>query len=46
MQMRAAHAGVRVCEVPLPYRRRIAGRSKVAGNLRGSLRAGTRIPAA
>ncbi len=45
MQMRAAHAGMRVREVPLPYRRRIAGQSKVAGNLRGSLRAGTRIAA-
>ena len=43
MQMRAAHAGLRVREVPLPYRRRIAGRSKVAGNWRGTLRAGRRI---
>ncbi len=43
MQMRAAHAGLRVREVPLPYRRRIAGKSKVAGNLRGTLRAATRI---
>ena len=43
MQMRAARAGLRVREVPLPYRRRIAGRSKVAGNLRGTLKAGSRI---
>ncbi len=43
MQMRAARLGLRVREVPLPYRRRIAGQSKVAGNLRGTLRAGTRI---
>ena len=43
MQMRAAHAGLRIREVPLPYRRRIAGKSKVSGNLRGTLRAGTRI---
>jgi len=41
--MRAAHAGLRIREVPLPYRRRIAGKSKVSGNLRGTLRAGTRI---
>ena len=45
MQMRAARAGLRVREVPLPYRRRIAGQSKVAGTLRGSLRAGRRITA-
>ena len=43
MQVRAARAGLRVREVALPYRRRIAGHSKVAGNLRGTLRAGTRI---
>ncbi len=43
MQMRAPAAGLRVLEVPLPYRRRVAGRSKVAGNLRGTLRAGSRI---
>ena len=43
MQMRAAHAGLRVQEVPLPYRRRIAGKSKVSGNPRGTLRAGVRI---
>ncbi len=45
MQVRAARAGLRVQEVPLPYRRRIAGQSKVAGTLRGSLRAGARIMA-
>ena len=43
MQMRAASAGLRVREVPMPYRRRIAGESKVAGNFRGTLRAGSRI---
>ena len=43
MQMRAALTGLRVREIPVPYRNRIAGVSKVAGNLRGSLRAGTRI---
>lgn len=43
MQIRAASAGLRIQEIALPYRNRIAGRSKVAGNLRGSLRAGTRI---
>lgn len=43
MQMRAARARLRILELPVPYRRRIAGASKVAGNLRGTLRAGTRI---
>ncbi len=43
MQMRAAHARLRIREVALPYRRRVAGRSKVAGNLRGTLKAGRRI---
>ncbi len=43
MQMRAAAAGLRIREIPVAYRRRIAGESKVAGNLRGTLRAGSRI---
>ena len=45
MQMRAAGAGLRVLELPVDYRRRSGGRSKVAGSLRGSLRAGARIMA-
>ncbi len=45
MQMRAAHRALRILEVPMPYRRRAAGRSKVAGSLGGSLRAGARIAA-
>jgi glycosyltransferase involved in cell wall biosynthesis len=43
MQMRAARAGLRILEVPVPYRRRSAGRSKVAGSLSGSTRAAIRI---
>lgn len=43
MQMRAARAGLRILEVPMPYRCRAAGSSKVAGSLPGTLRAGTRI---
>jgi len=43
MQMRAAHAGLRILEVPLPYRRRLAGGSKVAGSLGGTVRAGRHI---
>jgi glycosyltransferase involved in cell wall biosynthesis len=43
MQMRAARAPLRVREVPVDYRCRIGGQSKVAGSLAGSLRAGARI---
>lgn len=43
MQMRAARAGLRILELPVPYRRRMGGTSKVAGSLGGTLRAGTRI---
>ncbi len=43
MQMRAARAGLRILEIPVPYRRRIGGASKVAGSLSGTLRAGGRI---
>ena len=43
MQMRAARAHLRVREVPVDYRRRIGGQSKVAGTLSGSLKAGARI---
>jgi glycosyltransferase involved in cell wall biosynthesis len=43
MQMKAARAGLRILELPIPYRRRAGGRSKVAGSLSGSIRAGARI---
>jgi glycosyltransferase involved in cell wall biosynthesis len=43
MQMRAARAGLRILEVPVPYRRRAGGSSKVAGNLAGTIRATPRI---
>jgi glycosyltransferase involved in cell wall biosynthesis len=43
MQMRAARGGARILEVPVDNRRRSGGTSKVAGSVRGSLRAGTRI---
>jgi hypothetical protein len=45
MQMRAARAGLRVLEIPVDYRRRRGGHSKVAGSLSGSIRAGVRIVA-
>ena len=45
MQMQAARHGLRILETPMPYRCRIGGESKVAGSLRGTLRAGWRIAA-
>lgn len=43
MQARAAQLGLRVCELPVRYSRRMNGRSKVSGTLFGSIRAGTKI---
>jgi len=43
MQMKAARAGLRIEEVPVPYRVRAAGSSKVAGSLRGTVDAGGKI---
>src|SRR5258707_8727520 len=43
MQMRAARAQLRILEVPVDYRRRAGGQSKIAGTVRGSLLAATRI---
>jgi hypothetical protein len=43
MQMRAAQVGLRIREVPVSYRKRAGGVSKVAGSLSGSVRAAIRI---
>lgn len=43
MQMRAAKAGLRILELPMPYRRRTAGASKVSGTWLGTLRAGSQL---
>ena len=43
MQMKAARARLRIAEIPMPYRCRIGGQSKVAGSLTGTLKAGSRI---
>jgi len=42
MQAKAARAGLRVVEIPVPYRRRI-GRSKITGSPTASFRAGAAI---
>ncbi|MDQ6746255.1 MAG: glycosyltransferase family 2 protein [Actinomycetota bacterium] len=39
MVLKASTAGWRVCEVPVSYRARVGGRSKVSGSVRGTLRA-------
>jgi hypothetical protein len=43
MQMKAVQSGLRIREVPLPYRARARGESKISGSLRGAARAGVRI---
>jgi glycosyltransferase involved in cell wall biosynthesis len=43
MQMRAAQQGLRILEVPMPYRCRAGGESKVAGSLNGTIMAASKI---
>ena len=43
MQVKAARLGVSAEEVPVSYRRRLAGTSKVTGTLTGTVRAGWKI---
>jgi glycosyltransferase involved in cell wall biosynthesis len=43
MQMKAARAGLRILEVPVDYRRRAGGQSKIAGTVFGSIKAASRI---
>jgi len=43
MQVRAAKRGLRCTEVPVSYRRRPEGRSKVSGSVSGVIGAGTKI---
>lgn len=43
MQIKAAFQGRRVLEVPTPYRKRHAGKSKVSGDVRGVILASTYI---
>lgn len=42
MQIKAAIAGLRVIEIPVPYRRRI-GVSKISGTVSGTVKAGAKI---
>jgi glycosyltransferase involved in cell wall biosynthesis len=43
MQIRAVQVGLRIREIPVDYRKRIGGTSKVSGDLWASMKAGVRI---
>lgn len=43
MQIKAVRRGLRITEVPVSRRSRIAGRSKISGSVRGSVAAGCKI---
>jgi glycosyltransferase involved in cell wall biosynthesis len=43
MQVRALEEGLRIMEIPVAAGRRIAGRDKISGTVKGSLAAGARI---
>ena len=43
MQIKAVQDGLRIVEIPVNYRKRIGGTSKVAGNLGASVKAAVRI---
>ncbi len=43
MACKAARAGLRIVEIPVTYRPRQAGESKISGSVRGAARAGARI---
>ena len=43
MQIRAIQKGLRILEIPVDYRKRIGGTSKVSGDLRASMKAAMRI---
>jgi glycosyltransferase involved in cell wall biosynthesis len=43
MQIKAHRRGLRVVEIPVNYRKRIAGQSKISGNLVGTVRAAYKI---
>lgn len=43
MQVRALQRGLRVVEVPVSYKLRVAGENKVSGNVKASLLAGLKM---
>ena len=42
MQIKAVRRRLRICEIPVPYRRRV-GQSKISGTISGSIKAGYKI---
>jgi hypothetical protein len=43
MQIKAVRQGLRITEVPVRYRKRAGGESKVSGTIKGTLLAGSKI---
>jgi hypothetical protein len=43
MQIKASQHRLRILEIPVDYRKRIGGTSKVSGDLKASIKAGRRI---
>ncbi|MEM8722670.1 MAG: glycosyltransferase family 2 protein [Cyanobacteria bacterium P01_G01_bin.39] len=43
MQVRAIEEGLKICEIPVNYRPRQGGKSKISGTISGSIQAGTII---
>jgi len=43
MQIKAVRHGLRIAEVPVRYRKRAGGESKVSGTVKGTLLAGWKI---
>ncbi len=43
MQIKAVQHGLRICQLSVPYGRRLAGRSKISGTVLGTFRAGGKI---
>jgi hypothetical protein len=43
MQIKAAQHRLRILEIPVDYRKRIGGTSKVSGDFKASIKAGARI---
>lgn len=43
MQLKALRLGLRCCEVPVSYRKRVSGTSKVTGTVKGTILAGRKI---
>jgi len=43
MQIKAVRNRLRILEIPVPYRKRRGGRSKISGTVVGSFRAGVKI---